>query len=125
MTLYLYLQIKPLQRILFTSPLAGWLKNEAPEVIVFEADNHSDDFLMNKGKAFIDQADHLVLHLDLIGTEPPGSLSMLLEHIRKSKKTVRCFVEGEHQLLHKMLSLMHIEPLRIDSVDMIKSQINI
>ena len=109
MTLYLFLQIKPVKDILFCSPLVSQFKEEIPDLMVFEADNHSDDFLLSKGQEFISCAERFILHFDVVEGEHPGRLANLLKSISNAKKSVKCFVYGENQPLNNILKLMCID----------------
>lgn len=123
MTLYFYLQIKPVRDILFASPLKDWLQKEVSKLVHFEADNHSDTFLIKKGQEFIQQAETIILHFDVRNDESIGQIGKLLEEMRKSGKTAKCFIEGKHEILSKMLRVIGVEPVKANSFGDIKSRV--
>ena len=107
MRLYCYLQIKPLDEIKFTSTKSSEFR--ANGYLAFEADSHSDTFLMEQGKQLVQEASDIFLEIDANENENIGKLSLFFEYLRKSELTVTYSLEGNHERIEKMLRFIRAE----------------
>ncbi|OEK06235.1 hypothetical protein [Roseivirga misakiensis] len=110
MILYLYLQIKPIDQINFTSPLGTWIKDNFKDLLIAELDNHSESYLTSQALPLIPKADKIVLHIEASDKEELGSLKVLFEGLRKSKTSIDCIIHGKHTLLDKLLKMLAAKP---------------
>lgn len=118
MNLILHLQIKALLNIQFSNELVKQLKMEFPEAILFEADSHSEPFLIQQGLQFLKDSDKVVLILESESGESPSKVAPLIEQvIRQKSLTPMIIVKGENQMLKKMLSLSKKALLEFESTE--------
>lgn len=118
MKLILHLQIKALLNIQFSSELVKQLKIEFPKAILFEADSHSEPFLIQQGLQFLKEATKVVLILESEAGESPNKVAPLIEKVVRYKSlTPVIIVKGENQILKKMLSLSKKEVLEVESTE--------
>lgn len=118
MKLILHLQIKALLNIQFSGELVKALKIEFPEAILFEADSHSEPFLIQQGLQFLKDSDKVVLILESESGESPSKVAPLIEQvIRQKSLTPMIIVKGENQMLKKMLSLSKKALLEFESTE--------
>ena len=74
--------------------------------LIFEADNHSDGYLMEQGKVLIEQSNTLLLHIEGSAKEDLGNLKLLFEQLRKHKIEFLYQIEGRHKKLEQMLNFL-------------------
>ncbi|OEK01926.1 hypothetical protein BFP97_10540 [Roseivirga sp. 4D4] len=115
MTLYLYLQVKPLEKVKFGSYLVEALQNLSLELNAIDLDSHSESFVVTKATEAISKAEKLILHLDVIDNEPVGSIGIIFETIRRNRQPLLCIREGVHHNIDKMLKLSGTAPHEVDS----------
>ena len=96
-----------MSEISFTGTLNELFRKEG--YLVFEADNHSDSYLMEQGKALIDEAEQVIIHFESLENESLGQLKMLLEAVRKLAAPSIYQLDGKHDQLEKMLKFMKWE----------------
>lgn len=119
--LYLYLQVKSIPEIQFTTPLRSFLKEK--QVLVFEADNHSDPYLINQSVGFIQDHDPIIIHLEVVKEESLGSLNKLFEALRKSNAQIHSFISGEHPSITLMFKHLGIEAIAYETVEELESKL--
>jgi len=124
MTLYIYLQVKPIQQISFSSPLSEWLTTYDPTIVMAEVDNHSEAFLVSKCVPLIEKADQIILHMEAHEEEILGALKSIFERFRKLKKPILSITQGDHQGLVSMLKLMKIDSNNVSDLAKAKSLIS-
>ncbi|PIQ46848.1 MAG: hypothetical protein COW03_18250 [Cytophagales bacterium CG12_big_fil_rev_8_21_14_0_65_40_12] len=118
MKLILHLQIKALLNIKFSSELVKQLKIEFPEAILFEADSHSEPFLIQQGLQFLKEATKVVLILESEAGESPSKVAPLIEKvIRHTSLNAMVLINGENHVLKKMMSLYYVEVLEVESTE--------
>lgn len=106
-----------MSEISFTGTLNELFRKEG--YLIFESDNHSDSYLMEQGKALIDEAEQVIIHFESLENESLGQLKMLLEAVRKSAAPSIYQLDGEHNQLEKMLKFM-----RWEKVDALTDQLS-
>jgi hypothetical protein len=117
MNLILHLQIKALLNIQFSSELVKQLKIEFPEAILFEADSHSEPFLIQQGLQFLKEATKVVLILECEAGESPSKVAPLIEKVVRHKSlNAMVLINGENQMLKKMMSLYQGEVLELNQL---------
>lgn len=114
MTLYLYLQIKPLHEVKFSSPFSEELSAHGFEITQIDLDSHSESFTVSKSIELIAHAEKLILHLDLDSNEDIGALKPVFEKLRHFNQSVLCLQEGEYDSVEKMLKLLKINAVRLE-----------
>ncbi len=112
MKLYCYLQIKPLNQIEFTSKSSDDFRKL--DYLIFEADNHSNAFLMQQGKQLIQEALEIFIEIDADPQEDLGKLNLIFESLRKSQIRTEYHLKGKHNTLEKMLKF--IKAHQVESV---------
>jgi hypothetical protein len=118
MNLILHLQIKALLNIQFSNELVKQLKIEFPEAILFEADSHSEPFLIQQGLQFLKEATKVVLILECEASESPSKVAPLIEKVIRHKSlNSMILINGENQMLKKMLLLWKKEVLEFESIE--------
>uniref|UniRef100_UPI00404734DB hypothetical protein n=2 Tax=Roseivirga sp. TaxID=1964215 RepID=UPI00404734DB len=118
MNLILHLQIKALLNIQFSNELVKQLKIEFPEAILFEADSHSEPFLIQQGLQFLKDSDKVVLILECEANESPSKAAPLIEKVIRHKSyNSMVLINGENQMLKKMLLLWKKEVLEFESIE--------
>lgn len=106
MRVLLYLQVKPAERIGFGNPWAKWMSENHPGVQLLDADNHSEDWLVSEQLKMLANSSKVVIILDLAENAKPGKAVKLLEKaLRDQRIETLIFVQGENQLVEKMLKL--------------------
>ena len=106
MQIILYLQVKPKEAIVFGNPYAGWVQEELTEVVLLDADNHSEDLVIGQALKMLAEAESIVLLIDSLPGVSPGKASRLIESVfRNSAKCKLIHLAGENELLKKMLKL--------------------
>lgn len=109
MQLLYYIQVKPLDKINFGNPYNSLL-TEVPKLIFLDADNHSEDFVIQQQIKLLEKAENVVLVLDVMPDAAPGKLVGLMEKLMRSKQlSPLIFLNGSNELIEKMLRLAHTE----------------
>jgi len=110
MTLFIHLQIKPIAQIQFRNGWVEMMKAEFPEALIFEADSHSEPFVISQGVSFLQKAEKVVLFLDSIPNEKLGACTPLVEKVLRDKTiTPFILIQGEHAMFEKMAKMMKKE----------------
>lgn len=117
MKLFCHIQLKSLNEISFTGSLNSLFS--ASDYLIFEADNHSDGLVMEQGKLLIEQAKEVLIHIECTENAPLGQLNLLMEALRKSKSPTTYQLDGKHDQLEKMLTL-----IRSEKVDVLADQLS-
>ena len=106
MQIILYIQVKPQEAIGFGNPYAAWLREELTEVVLLDADNHSEDLVIGQTLKMLAEAESTVLLIDSLPGASPGKASRLIESVfRNSAKCKLIHLAGENEVLKKMLKL--------------------
>lgn len=121
MILYLYLQIKPLADIRFSSPISDWLKTQEEAITIIELDGHSESFLVSKASDLIANAGRIILHTEVENGEAIGALKSIFEKLRKIEKPILSVTQGDHQALASMLKLIKVDSKSISNLTEVKS----
>ncbi|MFT6871327.1 MAG: hypothetical protein ACJAVN_000324 [Roseivirga sp.] len=113
MILYLYLQIKPLKTVKFSSDFSEELRALGLDITQVDLDSHSESFTVSKSTELIVHAEKLILHLDIDANEDIGALIPVFEKLRRFNQLALCLQEGEHESLAKMMKLLKIKPIKL------------
>lgn len=114
MILYLYLQIKPIKEVKFSSEFSEELRAFGFDITQIDLDSHSESFTVSKSTELIAHAEKLILHLDVDSNEDIGALRPVFEKLRRFNHLALCLQEGEHDGLEKMLKLLKISPVKLN-----------
>ena len=107
MTLFIHLQIKPIEQIQFSNEWMGVMKTEFPDALIFEADSHSEPFVISQGVSFLKEAKKVVLFMDCHQNEKLGSCAPLIEKVLRDKAIAPfILIKGEHAMFEKMAKMM-------------------
>ena len=106
MTVYCYLQVKPISSIQFASPLSNWLKAAVPQCTSIALDNHSETFLINHAAQSVSEAKEVILHLEVEQGLAPGGLMVIFEALRKKKPPVLIYLDGTNPTVEKILRIL-------------------
>lgn len=86
------------------------MKAEFPEALIFEADSHSEPFVISQGVSFLKEAEKVVLFLDSDENEKLGACAPLIEKVLRDKTiTPFILIQGEHAMFEKMAKMMKKE----------------
>lgn len=114
MILYLYLQVKPLHEVKFSSVFSEELSAHGLDITQIDLDSHSESFTVSKSIELIAHAEKLVLHLDADNSQDIGALRPVFEKLRHFNQPALCLQEGEHNNVEKMLRLLKISPIKLE-----------
>ncbi|WP_323758248.1 hypothetical protein [Roseivirga sp.] len=118
MTLFIHLQIKPIAQIQFRNEWVEMMKTEFPEALIFEADSHSEPFVISQGVSFLKEAEKVVLCLDSNQNEKLGSCAPLIEKVFRNKAIAPfILIQGENAMFEKMAKMMKKEVFKCESVE--------
>ena len=110
MELALYIQIKAQDQIAFGFPLSAWLKEQFPDITLVDADNFSDDLVINQELKMIKEADRCLLLVDIAPEIKPGKSIRLLEAVLRDKREYTFIqLNGSNTTFEKMLKLCKAE----------------
>lgn len=124
MILFIHLQIKPIEQIQFRNEWVEHMKTEFPEAVIFEADSHSEPFVINQGVSFLKEAGKVVLFLDSKQNEKLGNCASLIEKIFRNKAIdLFILIEGGHEMFEKMVKLSKKEVLSFEDMEKSTTQI--
>lgn len=105
MPLLLYIQVKSPDQIRFGNPYSVLVKTH-PELLLLDADNHSEELVIDHQLKILDQADQVVLLLDVAPEVAPGKTVRLIEKIlRKKSPDMAVFLNGQNTVIERMLKL--------------------
>lgn len=105
MHLLLYIQVKAGEDIIFGNPYSG-LINVNNKLMLLDADNHSEDLVINHQIQMIEEAASTILVLDVQPDIAPGGTIRLLEKLfRKKNLPLSIFLKGENAIVSNMLKL--------------------
>ena len=125
MKLFLYIQIKGAQQIGFGNPIGNWLKEHQPERVLLEADNHSDDLVIQQEIKMLEEADDLMLWLDALPHEKPGKAVRLIEKVLRNKDiNSTIYQSGSNELLERMLKLSGQSVHQVNGTSELKEHIS-
>ncbi len=124
MTLFIHLQIKPIEQIQFSNEWMGIMKTEFPDALIFEADSHSEPFVISQGVSFLQEAKKVVLFLDCHQNEKLGSCAPLIEKVLRYKAIAPfIMIKGEHLMFEKMAKMMKKEVVVFENIKSSKKAI--
>jgi hypothetical protein len=124
MKLIIHLQVKPIQKIQFTTDWVDATKKEFTDCLFFEADSHSEAYTIQQGIQFLKEASKIVLILDCSEDESVSRLAPLIEKIMRSKQSnALVIMNGENEMLRKMLTLFRKEIIKFKSTAACISQV--
>ena len=75
------------------------MKEHYEDLVIFEADQFSESLHLKTGLEFIDKSQKIILHLEDDGKQGLGSISKILEKVRKSKNKLLILYAGNNQAL--------------------------
>lgn len=101
----LYIQVKPPELIRFGNPYSKLAVNN-PDLLLLDADNHSEELVIDHQLKMLDQASQVVLILDVATDVTPGKTVMLIEKLlRKKELNLSVFLKGNNTMIERMLKL--------------------
>lgn len=122
--LYCHLQIKPLEKIDFSFNWKETLLNRYPGLLCIEADHHSDTFLTQESSKLILQSDQIIGFFDMEESDSIGSLSGILEALRRAKGKKLIFVKGSHQMLERALLMLNSEVIAFENEEQLLKEVD-
>lgn len=106
MMLYCHFQIKNMDEVDFTFDWKIELGKTFPNLIILEADNHSDPFLIQECSKLIEKSKQVICLFDVEEGCSPGSISRILEAIRKSEAHKLLLLKGRNESIEKALKFV-------------------
>ncbi len=122
MTVFCYLQVKSIQNIKFEFEGKKDLVNFLPDLLILEADNHSEAFTIQQSAELLKKGDNIVTFIEVEKDEKIGSLAKIFEALRKNNKT-KILVTGQNMMLEKLAKMFPKEFQRISSNEDIQKRI--
>jgi len=122
MTVFCYLQVKSIQNIKFEFEGKKDLVNFLPDLLILEADNHSEAFTIQQSAELLKKGDNIVTFIEVEKDEKIGSLAKIFEALRKNNKT-KILVTGQNIMLEKLAKMFPKEFQRISSNEDIQKRI--
>lgn len=122
MTVFCYLQVKSIQNIKFEFEGKKDLVNFLPDLLILEADNHSEAFTIQQSAELLKKGDNIVTFIEVEKDEKIGSLAKIFETLRKNNKT-KILVTGQNMMLEKLAKMFPKEFQRISSNEDIQKRI--
>ncbi len=105
MPLLLYIQVKSAEDIRFGNPYAALAKTNS-ELLLLDADNHSEELVIHHQLQMIEEATRVVLILDVQEGVAPGKVTRLLEKLLRQKQGhLSVFLQGKNQVIERMLKV--------------------
>lgn len=105
MQLLLYIQVKAAENIRYGNPFSSLAKNH-DGLILLDADNHSEELVINHQIQMLKEVKEIILVLDVIQDTSPGKTVRLIEKlIRQKDVTLRAFLHGTNTIVENMLKL--------------------
>lgn len=105
MQLLLYIQVKPSEEIRYGNPFSG-LSKHSDNLMLLDADNHSEELVINHQVELIKEAKEVILVLDVIPDSAPGKVVRLMEKlIRQKNLNLRVYLQGTNTAVENMLKL--------------------
>lgn len=106
MTLYCHLQLKALKHINYNFEWKEELRKTVSELLIIEADNHSDPFLIQESAKLIGKTSQLICCFEVEEESTLGSISRILEAILRSEARQLIFLKGRNESLEKALKFI-------------------
>ncbi len=101
----LYIQVKPQEQIRFGNPYSSLAANN-PDLLLLDADNHSEELVIDHQLKMLDQANQVILILDMANAIAPGKTVRLIEKLlRKKELSLSVFLNGNNAMIERMLKL--------------------
>jgi len=101
------------------------MKAEFPEALIFEADSHSEPFVISQGVSFLKEAEEVVLFLDSDENEKLGACAPLIEKVLRDKTiTPFILIQGENKMFEKMAKMMKKEVFKFKGIEESRAQIH-
>ncbi|GAB5523409.1 MAG: hypothetical protein Roseis2KO_12810 [Roseivirga sp.] len=105
MPLLLYIQVKSQDQIGFGNPYSS-LAADSPNLLLLDADNYSEELVIDHQLKMLDQASQVILILDVATDSSPGKTVRLIERLlRKKGLNLSVFLKGNNAVIERMLKL--------------------
>lgn len=109
MHLLLYIQVKTAENIRFGNPLSALTKTR-PELLLLDADNHSEALVIHHQLQMIQKAESIILVLDVQEEVSLGKVIRLLEKLLRQKTTqLSVFLHGQNKVIENMLKVTKVQ----------------
>lgn len=125
MNVFCYFQIKQQEDIAFTFNWKDELKTAYPNLTILEADNHSEGFLIQETGKLMHQAQYLICFFDVTENTSLGSVSKLLETLRRSKNNVLIILRGQNEALLKTLHFIKKPTINFQDQEQVMNEIKL
>jgi len=111
MNLFLYLQITDLpEGVKFYSPITAYIKEQYPDVILFDFDNHSDTIISSYATKLLADSTNTVLFIESNLDSNLSKLMPFLTNLLDNPEGVKIILSGKNARLGKMISILpHLE----------------
>jgi len=117
MTLFIHLQIKPIDQIQFQSEWVESVKTAFPEALIFEGDSHSEPYTIHHGINFLKDTGKVMVLLECSGDEKLGATTPIIEKVLRSKyHSPLFFLKGENERFEKLAKVMKREVLIFEGI---------
>lgn len=105
MPLLLYIQVKSQKQVRFGNPYSPLAVNN-PDLLLLDVDNYSEELVIDHQLKMLDQANQVVLILDVTTGITPGKTVRLIEKlVRKKGLSLSVFLNGNNAIIERMLKL--------------------
>jgi len=105
----LYIQIKNRKAITFGFPLHNWLKDQFPYMLLLDADNFSDDLVIDQELKMLKPTQSCLLMIDAEPEAKPGKSIRLIEILLRDRdRQLTVHLKGRNEYIEKMLKLSKV-----------------
>lgn len=102
----IWIQVRKPEEIRFANPVADWFKTLPGGMQIFDFDNYSDGFIVDKAIELAANCRKLVILLDA-DEEETGQVTRFLTRISRNKDLkVLAFLNGKNEMIKKMAKVI-------------------
>jgi hypothetical protein len=114
MKLLLCITIGPAIPVSYRNEVAGQIRNQMPEVVIYDCDNHSEALIIRYATDVLNQARQAAVLIQATTSdtaEEPvlGSVRILFEKLLQQSDKALVLFGGQHSIAERMLSLLPAE----------------
>lgn len=106
---FIWIQVKKPEEIQFTNPLADWFKSPTEGKSVYDFDNHSEAFIIDRILEIVNQYRKLILVIEATELET-GQVTRFLNRIsritRIKDQEIAVFFNGRNEMIEKMAKVI-------------------
>lgn len=101
----IYIEVTEETSFKYTKPILDWVKSNFTDVVPFDLDNRSDNFMTDYALDLVDKSEKSILIYELTENNKISNLSAFMLGLTKYKKKIMFLYSGKNAAIEKLFKM--------------------